>query len=237
MSDQLFWQLLEQAATKAESAGSYSNFGKLSIKPHRFIHWEDNTPVEVSPEVYSAISEKEKSLEIMLSVDFAETNPALEFNYERFVRIGGPDWHKILRPSLEAILGKGALSAGKYAQTFQDINGKFVEVVDVPNVKGNANDEGRVYGTVKVVKIYNSLAECVADRDERFGKQEVSPAAVMADASSAPAELQIPSNYDKDSWMSCVPSIKAASATKSLPEIATDYAVGVNYIAQVLALP
>lgn len=218
--NQNFWDNVGEAADRGDSGGA--NFGKLDIKPGRYVHWVDKEPVEVTPEVFNSLPAKDKSLELVFTVDIQEMNPGLEWTYERNMRPGDKDWHKIFKPALIELLGADSMKAGAYSTTLQSLVGKYVEVHDVPQVK---NPE---YNTIKIVRIFASKDECFAAYKERFGGTDATGAAIPATA-----PLSTPPGYTPETWASVVPSIKDALKTTAMPDVAAQYQVEVRFIAEI----
>ena len=137
--DDLWLQDFEQEAQAADAFSVRVNYGKLTIKPSRHTHWQDingvRTPVEVTVEQFRQLSTRDRTLELEFSVDIKEFDPTLEFEYERRVNISGgnTDWGKIVQPSLGKLLDKNTMKS--YVKVVNAINGKYVEVQDVPQVK------------------------------------------------------------------------------------------------------
>lgn len=220
-ADKSFWDSVGDAADRGDSAGA--NFGQLTIKPGRYVHWVNKEPVDVTPEVFNTLPADEKSLELLFTVDIQGMNPDLEWQYERKMRPGDKDWQKIFKPALVKLLGKDAMKKGAYSKTLQELNGKYVEAHDVPQIK---NDE---YNTIKIVRIFASKEECFIAYKERFGGGTDSGAAVPA---SAP--LSHPANYTAETWAQMVQPIKDALASgTSIPDVATQYQVDVPFIAEI----
>ncbi len=219
--EQNFWGYVDEEAEKG--GGSGVNFGQLNITPSRYIQWTEGQPSDVTPEVFANLPAKDKSLELMFSIDVASMNPSLEWTLERRLRPGDKDWHKTLKPSLVALLGEDAMSKGAYSATLQSLVGKYVEVNDVPKQK---NPE---FNTIQFVRIFNSKEECFVAYKERF------PNTDGGAATPATVPLSVPSNYTAESWAAMIPAIKDALKTQSVPEVATAYQVDIPFIAEVQA--
>ena len=218
-TDQNFWGYVDEEAEKG--GGSGVNFGQLNITPSRYIHWIDGQPTDVTPEAFAALPSKDKSLELMFSIDVASMNPSLDWMLERAIRPGDKAWHKTLKPSLIALLGEDAMSKGNYSATLQSLVGKYVEVKDVPQQKSPE------YSTMEFVRIFASKEECFAAYKERF------PNTDDGAATPAIAPLAIPPNYTPESWAAVVPAIKEALKTQAVPEVATQYQVDIPFIAEI----
>ena len=226
MTEKSFWDEVDEQADKSQSA--LSNFGQLAITVARRIHWSDEGVLDVTEEIYNALPASDKSLELLFSVTISEFNPDLDWVHERKVRIGDKDWHKALVPSLRAILGNDTMSKGNFSETLQSIDGKYVEVTDVPQA---SNPE---YGTIKFLTIFNSREEAFAAYSARLGGGEVAEVAVAAPTDSG---LPIPPGYGAEAWLGMVADIQAALAGgKSVPAVAEEYQVGVPAIAAIAAL-
>ena len=216
-----FWDSVDE---EAEKGGGGANFGQLTIKPGRYIHWVDGQPNDVTPEIFGTLPAQEKSLELLFAVNVKEMNPSLDWEYERRMRPGDKDWHKILKPSIIELLGADAMKKGAYSQTLQALNGKYVEVHDVPQIKSPE------YNTLKLVRIFDSKDACFAAYKERFGGVDAAGAAIPATA-----PLSAPPNYTPETWAQVVPSIKEALKTTPVPDVAQQYQVGVPFIAEIAA--
>lgn len=216
--DQNFWGAINE---EAEKGGGGAQFGQLDIKPSRYIHWVNAQPVDVTPEVFATLPAEEKSLELMFTVDIKGMNPSLEWTYERKMRPGDKDWHKILKPSLVELLGEDSMKKGTYSATLQGLVGKYIEVADVPQIKSPE------YNTIKFVRIFNSKEECFTAYKERFPDTDGGAAVPAA------APISVPPAYTAETWQSVVPSIKKALETSSPPEVATQYQVDVSFIAEI----
>jgi hypothetical protein len=214
--DDKFWETLDEEASAAETFSAKASFGQVSITPHRYIQWNDGTPTDVSAEVFATLPERQRSLELLISINIQEFRPSLDFQYERRVRIGDSDWWATVRPSVEAIMGKGSMSAGRYAQTFGKLNGSYVEIHDVPKQK----EEG--YNTVKFIHLFGSRDECYNAWKERYGDDGVA---------STPVD-NVPEGWDAAVWAETAKGIKELLAKGEQPvDIAPRYGVEVRYIA------
>ena len=227
-ADQNFWNAVGEEADRADSAGA--NFGQLSITPARYIRWVDRQPVDVTPAEFGALPAAEKSLELLFTVDIRGMNSSLEWQYERKVRPGDKDWHKILKPALAELLGADSMKKGMYSQTLQSINGKYVQADDVPQIK---NPE---YSTIKIVRIFANKEECFAAYQERFAAG-TTPGAPATPATPAAPPLSVPPNYTLETWTSIVPSIKQALQTQDVPTVAAQYQVDPNFVAEIANQP
>jgi len=207
---------LDEAAEQAEKFGEKPFFGKLDVEIG-YIHWIDSQPTEVTSDEYKNLPDRDKNLEIRLSIDIQEFAPHLEFPYERKMRVGDSDWHQIFRPSVEAITGKGTMAKGKYGKTVHSLKGKYVKGIDVAQVKNEA------YNTIKLAQIYKSREECLADHQERFGSNEEDGASTSSSG--------VPDSYTAESWANTVPHIQTALKEGQPPaKLAIDYAVPVETV-------
>ncbi len=224
--EKTFWDDVDEQAEKSQSA--LSNFGQLAVTVARRIHWSDDGVLDVTEEIYNALPASDKSLELLFSVTISEFNPDLDWVHERKVRIGDKDWHKALVPSLRAILGNDTMSKGNFSETLQSIDGKYVEVTDVPQA---SNPE---YGTIKFLTIFNSRDEAFAAYSARLGGGEVAEVAVAAPTDSG---LPIPPGYGAEAWLGMVADIQTALAGgQAVPIVAKEYEVGIPFIAAIAAL-
>lgn len=155
---------------------TFQNFGKLSMYLQTLAWVKDEesgknkaqrarVPDGQNPAPGSAV-------EIVFEVDVQELNPTLEFQYSRAVpwkssaNKGKPnviltDWSEIVLPSLVKVFGKEWVAKVKKQP--------YICVEDVANVNGSAGKtSGKVWRVPRFVKMYKSVKECVADRDERF---------------------------------------------------------------------
>lgn len=219
-ANESFWDAVDESADRGDAAGA--NFGQISITPHRYIQWVDKEPVDVTPEIFNTLPAEEKSLELLFAVDIQGMNPDLEWKYERRMRPGDKDWQKILKPSLIELLGKDSMKKGNYSKALQELDGKYVEAHDVPQIK---NPE---YGTIKIVRIFASKEECFTAYKERFGGSD------SGTTTPASAPLSHPANYTAETWAQMVAPIKAELAKgTSVPDVAGQYQVEVPFIAEI----
>ena len=162
---------LQESADNAPEAGFVNiNYGKLSIVPN-VVTWDNKVPTKV-PMKKGQVLGAQESLELVIGVDIQELNPALEFTYERNINVKKSgriltDWSEIVEPSFIACFGK--------AWAAKAMAGPYVEVEDVPNVTGNASKKtGKVFTVPKILRVFKSLAECQAAREERFAGNKAS---------------------------------------------------------------
>lgn len=230
-ADESFWDNLEEAASAADSGGA--QFGQLTIKPASYIHWkkekdEDGqirtSKVEVTPADFANLPARQKSIELLFVIDVKGMNPDLDWTYDRRVRPGDKDWHRILKPSVIALLGPDSMKQGEYSKTLQSLSGKYVEAADVPQTKDPE------YNTISLVRIFESKEECFAAYKERFGDDSVSTGA----PSGMP--LSTPDGWETGVWLSTVSDVESALVGgKSIKEVADDYGVAVSHIAEIKA--
>jgi len=234
--DDLWLQDLEQEAQAAEAFSVRINYGKLTVKPSRHTHWQDingvRTPVEVTVEQFRQLSTRDRTLELEFSVDIKEFNPTLEFEYTRRVNVSGgnTDWNKIVQPSLAKLLDKNTMKS--YVKVMNTINGKYVEVQDVPQIKGED------FNTIKFLRIFPDRGECFKAWGERFGKDATSAPAPSGTAAQHAQEEHpdYPASVygDYTSWKDTVPSVKIQLEKGVTPaQAAIDYGVDIKYIINV----
>ena len=226
MTNDLLYQHIEEEA--ASSEGLKTSFGQLTVETKRYLRWNrDNEgktfgqPDEIPVEVFSTLPTRDRSIEVNFNINIQEFNPGLDFSYDRKMLIGGPDFQQIVIPSLAEIM-QIPIKKGNYGTVIQQINGKYVEANDVPQVKG---DE---YNTISFARIFNSMEECQQAYVARFGSPVVATAtpaeatgphpattAPVAPAPPPPA-IVIPNGYTEESWAETVPFIKE-EITKGTP--------------------
>lgn len=162
---------LGQLADSAPEAGfAPINYGKLTVDA-KVLTWkrtegEPSTPVRTDLKKGQVLARGE-TLELTFTVDIAEFNPALQFEYARSVSVQKSsarqktDWTEIVEPSLIATFGKDwpkAISTKPY-----------VEVEDAVNINGKLSKSGKAFGVPKFLKKYANAAACQKAREERFG--------------------------------------------------------------------
>lgn len=168
---------LDKMIAEAPEAGAiFYNYGKLSITPQA-VKWVTNDEGARVPERRELGKDGElkqgEGLELTLKVELGEVNPALEFDYERTIAVKKSsarqvtDWTEIVEPSLKKVFGDKWATATSKKQF-------YVCVEDAPNATGaKSKKTGKVFGVPKFIAKFNSLAECVADREKRSaGKAE-----------------------------------------------------------------
>jgi hypothetical protein len=205
------FDLLNELVEEAPQAGGGPrvNYGKCTMDVV-IMAWKDEngtrTP-DVRPFKKGEVLKNGEYLQITFNVDLQEFNPALEFTYARRVDIrkSGPrsktDWSETVEPSLLKIFGKEwSKKIGK---------GVYVEVEDVETVvtdkegkpKSWTSQDGKVHVNTapRFLRAFKSKAECMAAREERFGKKEIEfdfsendgdiPASVIKDTKGLIASL------------------------------------------------
>jgi len=206
------FQIAGEEAENRETFSSRAAFGKLSISSARFIKWEDSNPTDVTEDEFVTLPARQRSLELKFTVDIQEFRD-VDYTYERKVRIGDSDWWATVRPSIEAVKGKKSMSKGKYAETLEQLDGTYVEVHDVPQVKSPD------YSAIKFAKVFSSRDECFEAWKERYGE----------DGSGMDKATEgVPAGWDASVWAEYVPQIKEALTKGTLAvELATMYGVTV----------
>lgn len=178
MDAEKLFDAMNKAADAAEAAQFRSNFGKLTISDVRYMKFtrdESGWGVEdISLEEYLTLK-RGSGMEVTLCVDIQEFNPSLDFNYERRVRVGSPDWRKTFASSVEAVLGKGCMSKANRQGTLKGLVGSYVETHDVPQQPakndGHINQAtGEPYRTIKIARVFDTREACYEAYVERFGQ-------------------------------------------------------------------
>lgn len=213
---------------EAASESAFTNIGKLTITA-RFIQWVNGTATTINAQQYAALPPKgadgknQKSIEYNFAVNLSEFKPALTFGYERKVTVGGADWNAIVKPSLEKALGKKR--GADAAELLRAVNGQYVAVRDVPQVKSKGEKH---YNTIQFAKVFASREEAYA---EASGAGKSAPVVVAA-ANGTAAHAGIPPHL-----VAQAARIKAdVSAGKSPAAVAADWGTDATMIAAVLAL-
>lgn len=157
---------IKTASDNAKVAGfTPINYGKLTTTASIVTSWIDGRPQKRLVDEGENIAGKE--IELNFSVNLSELNPRLEFNYERWTQIKKSgngkltNWSEITLPSLVATFGEN------WSDSI--FSSPYVAVEDVEDINGASNKDGKIYKTVKFLEKFNSLAECKAARDARFG--------------------------------------------------------------------
>lgn len=187
------------AQEEAQVASGKLNFGKLKITP-RFVQWKDNQPTEIDAATYANLGARERSLEYVFTVDIQEFKPELQFTYERKVQVGGLDWSKILKPSLEAVCGKGSSDKELLAATLRSLNGRYVCAEDVPQTPTTKKPDRAKYSTVQLAALYDTREACHAAWQEKYGAQAAGAAGSGAAHGSASGGLDVPPGYTAETW-------------------------------------
>lgn len=221
--DQNFWGNVDEAADAADTPLPRYQYGQLTIGPGQYTHWVNKQPIDVTAEEFSKLPAKERALKILFSINVQEMNPELDWSYERMLRPGESDWHKILKPSIVALMGKDSMSKGNYSKTLQELSGKYVEAMDVTQTK---NPE---YNTIQLVRIFDSKEACFAAYKERFGDS-------VSASSALPSRLSTPEGWETGAWLTVVVDVEAAlTAGQTVKQIADEYDVPVANIAEIKA--
>lgn len=203
MSDE--FDLVGQAEEEAIPPGAKLNFGRLTIKP-RFLQWVEKKPVEVNEQQYMALGAKERSLEYVFTVDIQEFNPRLKFQYERKVQVGGLDWNKILKKSLEAILGETRTTKEELPNTLRQLNGRYICAEDVPQVPTKGSPDRSKYNTISIAKVFDTREACYAAYVEQYPPSNDHGSAGAAAAAKGPS---VPIGYTAESWLKLKPELNA----------------------------
>lgn len=175
------------AEEEAQSASGKFNFGKLKITP-RFLAWKDKQPTEIDAQTYATLDARSRSLEYVFGIDIQEFKPDLRFIYERKVQVGGLDWNKVLKPSLDVVCGANSTDKDNLANTLRSINGKYVGVEDVPQTPTKSKPDRSKYSTISLVKVFESRDACYAAWKEKYG----------GDAGESAPDL--PTGYTAETW-------------------------------------
>lgn len=172
-----FADKVAKAVEEAPSAGFTNvNYGRLTTAVN-VLKWvggkgEPRTPVRTPFREDQELGNGE-NLELTFTIHISELNPALEFDYERNILIQKSkedgsvktDWTETVEPSLVAVFGADwpKIVTGKKALY---VAAEHVNSVKLPK-EGKKN-----YGVPKFIEKYNSLEECSAARDARYGKSD-----------------------------------------------------------------
>jgi hypothetical protein len=189
MTGQDFWsqygdEVLGEAEKAAAEGLTRSSFGKLSLKNRYYFFsgspetgWgvEDCDFETYRKRMGDPKLKRSTALDVIFTVDVQEMNPSLEFQFERGVRVGQPDWVKTLVPSIEAVFGTGSMGAKKRGATMASLNGAYVEVHSVPqqpkkNDKHINRETGQPYTTVSLARVFENKDECAKAYVEVFGE-------------------------------------------------------------------
>lgn len=190
------------AEQEATAASAKYNYGKLKITP-RFIQWKDKQPTEIDAATYTALDARSRSLEYVFGVDIQEFKPDLQFTYDRKVQVGGPDWNKTLKPSIEAVAGKGSTDKDALAATLRSLNGSYVCAEDVPQIPTPKNPNRANFNTIKIITVYPTREACFAAWQERYGGEAASGGTPANDT---------PAGYTPEAWAKQAPDLKTLRA-------------------------
>lgn len=195
MTDQVLddFALAGQAEEEAAAASGRANFGKLTIRA-RFLAWSEGQPTEVDASTYQGLGPRQRSLEYVFQVDVQEFKPDLNFTYERKVSVGGLDWNKILKPSLEAVFGAGSADKDHLADTLRKLHSAYVCVEDVPQTPTRAKPDRAKYNTIKLVTVFDTREACYAAWQEKYGTTQAN-----GNGGGAPV-ADVPPGYTADTW-------------------------------------
>lgn len=192
MSDE--FDVVGQAEEEAQVATGKYNFGKLKIAP-RFLAWKDSKPTEIDAATYAGLDARSRSLEYVFQVDVQEFKPDLKFIYERKVGVGQLDWNKILKPSIEMLVGKGSTDKELLAATLRGLNGRYVCAEDVPQTPTTKNPDRSKYNTIKLTAVYPTREACYAAWQEKYGAEQAA-----GGAAGVTGLGDIPVGYTADTW-------------------------------------
>lgn len=234
--------IFDQADEQASYAPTRRNFGKIEITVATYIHWVDRVKNDVTAEQYATLKPNEKSLELLFAVDIQEFRPDLDFTYDRRLRPANSDdnWKKIFVPSVTDILGKDSMQKGIYSTTLRNLNGKYVEVEDVPFA-----DENVDLKTIKLMQIFPDRNACFAAFEE-FQAQFTEGGTVTEAVAPPPAATQtvvqstaqpvtpanVPDGWEAPAWAaSAVPDIlKRLDEGQTPAEVAKAYDVEEKFV-------
>lgn len=223
------------AEEEAQAAGGKFNFGKLKITPH-FLAWKDKQPTEITAQDYAHLDARSRSLEYVFSVDIQEFKPDLRFTYERKVQVGGLDWNKILKPSLEAVIGAGSTDKDTLANTLRALNGRYVCVEDMPQTPTKSKPDRSKYSTTSLVKVYDTRELCHAGWAEKYG----------GESADGGMSADIPTGYTADTWGKQAGDIeklriayigKGNPPAKATELAAAEYGATASQVVKLLKLP
>ena len=184
---------LEKMIQNAPEAGgaSFKNFGQLTTKM-MIVTWAGpkDKRVPTRTEYVPGVPMPDgANLEIAFSIDVQEFQPTLDFLYERNVSVRASSaraktsWSEIVKPSLEAVFGKGWL-----AKLLTESR-PYVCALDELQVEPPGKS-GKMFNTIKFVAVYKDKAACLA----AFEAQKIgngAPSAGVIPASVVDAVKQI----------------------------------------------
>lgn len=214
-----------QAAAEAEKRSEMVNFGKLTTtkNPPRYVWFEKDADGnfkdrhEIEAEQYRQLvtsKPNEVQMEICFNVDVKEFNPNLDWDFFVYVPIKAgknSDWTKVVKPSLQKLLGKAKMQ--DFKGVLEYLEGKYVQVKSVPQL--NSPD----FNTIEFVRIYASRDECFEDWNARFGGTGQSQASQPVATSTG-----VPDGYTPETFQSVLPQLKAELAKGADPiKLAGDY--------------
>jgi hypothetical protein len=192
----------QTAEQEAQASAGKLNFGKLKISP-RFLMWQDRKPIEIDAGTYAKLGARERSLEYVFGVDIQEFKPELQFTYERKVQVGGLDWNKTFKPSLETIFGKDTV-AKDLAACLRQLHGAYVCIDDVPQIATKAHPDRAQYSTVKLVARYATREACYAAWKEKYGG---SNGGGNGKVLVTDENLDVPIGYTAETWEAMKPDL------------------------------
>jgi hypothetical protein len=223
------------AEEEAQAASGKFNFGRLKITP-RFLAWKDKQPTEIDAQTYATLDARSRSLEYVFGVDIQEFKPDLRFTYERKIQVGGLDWGKIFKPSLEAVIGAGSTDKDTLANTLRRLSGRYVCFEDVPQTPTKNKPERSKYSTASLVKVYDTRELCFAAWHEKYGGES-------AGNGAAP---DVPSGYTAETWAKQAADIeklriayigKGNTPAQATELAAAEYGATAGQVVKLLKLP
>lgn len=221
------------AEEEAQAAGGKFNYGRLKITP-RFIAWKDKQPTEIDAATYAMLAARERSLEYVFGVDVQEFKPTLTFIYERKVQVGGLEWTKILKPSIEALCGKGSTEKDTLAATLRSLHGRYVCAEDVPQIPTTKRPDRSKYSTIKLATLFDTREACHAAWQEKYGADDGGDAAA-----------DIPAGYTVETWAKQADDLKklrtsiigkGKTPTQATEMAAAEYGATAAQVAKLLGL-
>ncbi len=193
MLDDEMLDAIGDAVAVSESRG-WHNIGKVAIGMERFGKWENKTFIPLTKEQFIKVPGGQQAWDFVFSIDVKELRPDALYDYRRRVSFNSPDWHSILVPSFEEVLGVGSMAAKDqaYKATLRKLQDAYIDLVDVPQapqkgkVPTNPNT-GKPYMTCKLVKVFASKDEAQKAVDERRKVASDNGASPALDLSNIPA--------------------------------------------------
>lgn len=196
---------LQALIDKAPEAGfaSYS-YGKLSFQP-MVQTWQDTDqivdgkakrkPVAVPYREGQGELKEGQDAAFEFTVGIREFNPALDFDFVRLVVLKKnkvdpqskevlikTDWDEIVLPSLIQVFGANWLAEIR--------KGVYVQIEAVPQIGAKKTEGGKVYTTIKFIKVFASREECRAAHTAQFASRNVE----TGDTVTAPNHGVIPAD-------------------------------------------